>query len=289
MRNARPVPPIAQFAALHRAEGNANGDRQPHRPGRLSGKGSCDATGTDFAGRLRRTQARKKPPLSNTRGNNRQQGGNQSNRIDSRARGNAPQMLDKYKKMAHDAALNGDRVQSEYYLQFADHYFRVVADTKSRQDEARAKRDAERGNNQDDDSDDDRDDDGNDGRDSRSDNRGNQGDSRRNRGSDDDRPRRTRRRRDDENDDDSESASDEGDDSDGSDNPFTRPAKPARTRSRKKVDDGLDPSALPPAISADKDGDEDEDEKPKPRATRRRSKSDNDDASASDKALKAAS
>ena len=39
-------------------------------------------------------------------------------------------MLEKYKKLAHDASLNGDRVLTEYYLQFADHYFRVVADSR---------------------------------------------------------------------------------------------------------------------------------------------------------------
>jgi hypothetical protein len=81
--------------------------------------------------------------LNNNRNNrrrgrgNRPQGGGNQNRIDSRARGNAPQMLDKYKKLAQDAAHNGDRVQAEYYLQFADHYFRVIADNKSRQDDTR--------------------------------------------------------------------------------------------------------------------------------------------------------
>ena len=70
------------------------------------------------------------------RGNNRNQGGaNSGNRIDSRARGNAPQLLDKYKKLAQDAQHNGDRVQAEYYLQFADHYFRVLADNRARQEE----------------------------------------------------------------------------------------------------------------------------------------------------------
>lgn len=75
------------------------------------------------------------------RGSNRQQGGQQLNRIDSRARGNAQQMLDKYRKMAHDAHLNGDRVQEEYYLQFSDHYFRVLADQRQRQEETRVRRD----------------------------------------------------------------------------------------------------------------------------------------------------
>lgn len=79
------------------------------------------------------------------RGNRNQAGnGNQVNRIDSRARGNAPQLLDKYKKLAQDAQHNGDRVQMEYYLQFADHYFRVIADNKARQEEARGRRYEER-------------------------------------------------------------------------------------------------------------------------------------------------
>ena len=84
-----------------------------------------------------------------SRGNNgRPQGsGQQLNRIDSRARGNAPQMLEKYRKLAHDAHLNGDRVTAEYYLQFADHYFRVIADTRVRQEESRGRRDERWGEN----------------------------------------------------------------------------------------------------------------------------------------------
>lgn len=75
------------------------------------------------------------------RGNRQQGGGQPMNRIDSRARGNAPQLLEKYRKLAHDAHLNGDRVQAEYYLQFADHYFRVIADGRQRQEEQRQRRD----------------------------------------------------------------------------------------------------------------------------------------------------
>ncbi|MDQ2878178.1 MAG: DUF4167 domain-containing protein [Pseudomonadota bacterium] len=59
------------------------------------------------------------------------------NRIDNRARGNAAQLLEKYKSLAADAQRSGDRVNTEYYLQFADHYFRVLAETRSRQDEQR--------------------------------------------------------------------------------------------------------------------------------------------------------
>ncbi|OZA66746.1 MAG: hypothetical protein B7X78_04495, partial [Sphingomonadales bacterium 39-62-4] len=88
--------------------------------------------------------------MNNNRGNNNrrrgrsnnnrpQNGGQQQNRIDSRARGNAPQLLEKYRKLAQDAHMNGDRVQAEYYLQFADHYFRVLADARVRQEEQRAR------------------------------------------------------------------------------------------------------------------------------------------------------
>ena len=62
-------------------------------------------------------------------------GGDNGNRIDNRARGNAAQLLEKYKNMARDAQMAGDRVNAEYYLQFADHYFRVLADNRSRQEE----------------------------------------------------------------------------------------------------------------------------------------------------------
>lgn len=58
--------------------------------------------------------------------------GNAGNRQDSRQRGNAAQLLEKYKNMARDSQLAGDRVQTEYYLQYADHYFRVLEDNRSR-------------------------------------------------------------------------------------------------------------------------------------------------------------
>jgi hypothetical protein len=84
----------------------------------------------------------------NNNNNNRQQNNNRSgfdynNSIDNRARGNAAQMLEKYKKLAQDAQFNGDRVNAEYHLQFADHYFRVLADFRSRQ-EARQEQQGER-------------------------------------------------------------------------------------------------------------------------------------------------
>ena len=54
------------------------------------------------------------------------------NRIDNRARGNAAQLSEKYKSLASDAQRQGDRVNTEYYLQFADHYFRVLSESRAR-------------------------------------------------------------------------------------------------------------------------------------------------------------
>jgi hypothetical protein len=62
------------------------------------------------------------------------------NRQDSRQRGNAAQLLEKYKSLARDAQLAGDRVQTEYYLQYADHYFRVLEDSRSRFEQQEAQR-----------------------------------------------------------------------------------------------------------------------------------------------------
>src|SRR3546814_13324338 len=88
---------------------------------------SSDVCSSDLAGRRRgRNNSR---PQWNGRG------GDSGNRIDNRARGNAAQLLEKYKNLARDAQTQGDRVNTEYYLQFADHYFRVLADNRSRTEE----------------------------------------------------------------------------------------------------------------------------------------------------------
>ena len=210
------------------------------------------------------------------RGNRQQGGGNQMNRIDSRARGNAPQMLDKFKKLAQDAQHNGDRVQAEYYLQFADHYFRVISDNKARQDEQRGKRpdDRDRDANNDDDGDEDdfddrrqqsqrparnprnrphRDDNRDEGRDDGRDGARERGDDRSFAGDE----------------------SGEGSEYEPADNPFVRDNRPRdgeSRRGRKRPDDGdgdggeIDATALPPSIS---EGDE---AKPKRKPAARRRK-----------------
>lgn len=77
---------------------------------------------------------------NNNRNNNRNSGMN-----DARARGNAQQLLEKYKNLARDASQAGDRVLAEYYMQHADHYFRVVAEFRARYEEQRQQEMAARG------------------------------------------------------------------------------------------------------------------------------------------------
>ena len=62
------------------------------------------------------------------------------NRQDNRQRGNAAQLLEKYKGLARDAQMQGDRVQTEYYLQFADHYYRILNENRARFEEQRRQR-----------------------------------------------------------------------------------------------------------------------------------------------------
>lgn len=59
-----------------------------------------------------------------------------SNGPDVKVRGTAQQVLDKYLQLARDAQSGGDRVKAEAYLQFAEHYFRIVNADKDAQDSA---------------------------------------------------------------------------------------------------------------------------------------------------------
>jgi hypothetical protein len=43
-----------------------------------------------------------------------------------RNKGNVTQQYSKYLKLAKEASSSGDRVQSEYYYQFTDHYYRIM-------------------------------------------------------------------------------------------------------------------------------------------------------------------
>jgi hypothetical protein len=199
-------------------------------------------------------------------------GNSGGNRQDNRQRGNAAQLLEKYKSMARDAQLAGDRVQTEYYLQFADHYFRVLGDSRPRLDEQKRQR-----------GDDDGDDDGDDRMEAEADAEGeSEGQSY---GDSDEQPQRRRARP---NNDRFEPRRD-------------RPNGRARDEVRDDVrdddnrrdDDGderIDFAVLPPAIGADDDReqlrptDDDAEDAPAPRRRARRPRvtgNDGDDASAS--------
>ncbi|HXH53757.1 MAG TPA: DUF4167 domain-containing protein [Sphingomicrobium sp.] len=67
-------------------------------------------------------------------------GGQPGNRQDNRQRGNAAQLLEKYKSLARDSQLAGDRVQTEYYLQYAEHYHRILGESRARYEEQRRAR-----------------------------------------------------------------------------------------------------------------------------------------------------
>jgi hypothetical protein len=83
--------------------------------------------------------------MKRSRGRNRRSGGNPQNAFnnpnrhyesvgpDVKIRGSAQQVLEKYLQYARDAQTSGDRILSEAYFQFAEHYQRIVA----KQQEAR--------------------------------------------------------------------------------------------------------------------------------------------------------
>ena len=45
-----------------------------------------------------------------------------------RSRGNVTQQYNKYLKLAKEAFTSGDRIQSEYFYQFTEHYYRIMAE-----------------------------------------------------------------------------------------------------------------------------------------------------------------
>ena len=63
---------------------------------------------------------------SNRRSGFKKTGGYQSYK--GRNKGNVSQQYNKYLKLAKEAFRSGDRVQSEYYYQFTDHYYRLMVE-----------------------------------------------------------------------------------------------------------------------------------------------------------------
>jgi hypothetical protein len=94
--------------------------------------------------------------MKRSRGRNRRTGGNNQNNFnnpnrhfesvgpDVKIRGSAQQVLEKYQQYARDAHTSGDRILSEAYYQFAEHYQRIVAkqtEARDRQQQPRNNRD----------------------------------------------------------------------------------------------------------------------------------------------------
>ena len=91
--------------------------------------------------------------MKRSRGRNRRSGGSNQNNFnnpnrhfesvgpDVKIRGSAQQVLEKYQQYARDAQTSGDRILSEAYYQFAEHYLRIVA----KQQEARDRSQQQRG------------------------------------------------------------------------------------------------------------------------------------------------
>ncbi|HPE48463.1 MAG TPA: DUF4167 domain-containing protein [Hyphomonas sp.] len=94
--------------------------------------------------------------MKRSRGRNRRTGGNNQNNFnnpnrhfesvgpDVKIRGSAQQVLEKYQQYARDAQTSGDRILSEAYFQFAEHYQRIVAkqqEARDRQQQPRGGRD----------------------------------------------------------------------------------------------------------------------------------------------------
>ena len=48
--------------------------------------------------------------------------------FNNRNKGNVSQQYNKYLKLAKEASRSGDRIQSEYYYQFTDHYYRIMVE-----------------------------------------------------------------------------------------------------------------------------------------------------------------
>lgn len=72
---------------------------------------------------VRRGRTRHMPKKGGSNSNN-----GTGNRVDSKSRGNPKQNLEKYLGMAREARQAGDRVNEEYFLQFAEHFQRIIND-----------------------------------------------------------------------------------------------------------------------------------------------------------------
>ena len=65
-------------------------------------------------------------PFRSNRRSNYKKNINLFSNIKPRVKGNICQLYEKYSKLAKESSSSGDRIQAEYYYQFADHYSRLM-------------------------------------------------------------------------------------------------------------------------------------------------------------------
>ena len=65
-------------------------------------------------------------PFRSNRRSNYKKNINLFSNIKPRVKGNISQLYEKYSKLAKESSSSGDRIQAEYYYQFADHYSRLM-------------------------------------------------------------------------------------------------------------------------------------------------------------------
>lgn len=81
---------------------------------------------------MRSSNKRSRNKNNNRRNNNNSGGGNMINRVfdssgpEGRVRGTPQQIIEKYTSLADDAQRSGDRIAYESFLQFAEHYQRIL-------------------------------------------------------------------------------------------------------------------------------------------------------------------
>lgn len=57
--------------------------------------------------------------------------GSGNHRNEQKSRGNPKQLVDKYQNQARECLQAGDRMQAEYFFQFAEHYYRVLNENRN--------------------------------------------------------------------------------------------------------------------------------------------------------------
>lgn len=67
---------------------------------------------------------------------------------EGKVRGTPQQIIDKYKSLASDAVLAGDRVNAENFLQHSEHYSRILLEAQREIDEKREAQEAQRAQQQ---------------------------------------------------------------------------------------------------------------------------------------------